>query len=311
MNWYKKLIKYAEVRYLYHGTSLNNLSSILSEGLVNYKKKIYDNNFENENKLRSLESYTGTYLTENLQIAISSGKTASYKYDIKDNEIVIAVVKIEDTSPNILIDEDLVINPSVIVNKVVKSQGLYGYAEWIKNNFPNIDIAIKKYVEEIIKKRHPGFDERVYNNLYPYIEDFIKKFVIKELSIEVENINNILYDPKSFFESYPFTKNLKVSQSVEDFRQSFDRFITKSHRFTSNMNNIHTYNVRNVNNISYKGKNRIEVVSTLIIDRYSTEYTKINIKYNNNDNALQKYIQDVKKLYGNKIILGENVNELV
>jgi len=47
-NWYKKthIIKTAAVKYLYHGTGVQNLSTILSEGLNADADKLYDNEME-------------------------------------------------------------------------------------------------------------------------------------------------------------------------------------------------------------------------------------------------------------------------
>ena len=47
MNWYKKNIKTASVLYLYHGTGIQNLNTILSQGLNPEADKLYNEDFDN------------------------------------------------------------------------------------------------------------------------------------------------------------------------------------------------------------------------------------------------------------------------
>jgi len=52
--------------YMYHGTGIQNMSSVLSEGLVPGKELLYDNELD----YNSIRSYGGSYLTNNLVTAL-------------------------------------------------------------------------------------------------------------------------------------------------------------------------------------------------------------------------------------------------
>jgi RNA:NAD 2'-phosphotransferase (TPT1/KptA family) len=88
MSWYK-LVKLAAVEYLYHGTSISNLPSVLSEGLNTQHGLAYDRALD----YNTIRTYGGVYFTTNLVTAISSARNAneSKKLDrLADKCIVVA-----------------------------------------------------------------------------------------------------------------------------------------------------------------------------------------------------------------------------
>ena len=205
MNWYKKIIKFASIKYLYHGTSINNLNSVLSEGLNTSHGTVYDETWQNEREERSLESYGGIYLTDNLRTALMAGFTAADKNKVETQKSVIAIVQIEDTTPSILIDEDLLASPHFAIYQVAgEPSHPVNLAEWITNNFPNIEQAVNHYVGQL-NRRGRISDKRFLEGIIPYIPNLLKTYAIQQLTIA---INKEDWGTSTLLHSYPELKNL-------------------------------------------------------------------------------------------------------
>ena len=117
MNWY--LEKFAAIEYMYHGAGIQNLSSILSEGL----RANAPLNYEEEIDYNSVRSYGGVYLTDNFMTARHSGRKSSEKQDQQSKQFVLVIAQIETKTPHIVLDEDLLSSPSWIIDKRFRGRG--------------------------------------------------------------------------------------------------------------------------------------------------------------------------------------------
>ena len=113
MNWLQKV---AGIELMYHGTIADKLKSILSEGLNTHHETVWDEEKGRRQHDRSLQSYGGTYFTNNFMSAVSAGGNAADKF--VDNRIDrgIVVAQLELRTPSILVDEDQLPNPLRAIN---------------------------------------------------------------------------------------------------------------------------------------------------------------------------------------------------
>ncbi len=321
MSWYKKIIKTASIRYLYHGSSVNNLESILSEGLNNEHSSVYDETYHNEKGERSLESYGGVYLTDNLRTALMAGSTASEKNKVDTDTSVIAIIQIEDTSPSVLLDEDLLSDPHHSISEVTGMNPV-GLTEWVINGFPNIENAVDSYLQNLSSERTQITDNRFLQGIRPYVYNLLKTYAIQKLAIA---INNEDWGTSQLKNSYPELAGLigygfpekanipDISTAVQNYRNANALFMQKAKRLTEFMNSNFQNNMRATEPLSYRGKNRIVLISTYTRLPYNStegEYAGYNyiikILYMSNDNVINKYISDIKTKYSNRFLMTYN-----
>ena len=308
MNWYKKIIKTSSIRYLYHGTSINNLNSILSEGLNSYHGAIYDETFQNVRKKRSLESYGGVYLTDNLRTALMSGFTAAEKNKVETKTSVIAIVQIEDKTPSVLIDEDLLNNPYHAIYQVAGDPSIpIKLVEWITNNFPNIEIAVDFYLQGLSSGRTQINNDKFLQGIKPYVYNLLKTYAIQQLTIA---FNNEDWGTTTLKYNYPQLENLPdMTTAIQNFRNAASIFMQKANRLTTFINDSFQNNMRITEPISFRGKNKIVLISTFNRNDKASDYNySINITYLSNPNILKQYINDIKEKYSDSFNMKHNGN---
>ena len=317
MNWYKKIIKLASIRYLYHGTSIDNLQSILSEGLNTSHGTVYDETFQNERGERSVESYGGIYLTDNLRTALMAGFTAAEKNKVKTSTSVLAIVQIEDRTPSVLLDEDLLANP---YNAVRQAGGNPEYpralTEWILNDFPNIEEGVDFYLRDLSSGRTTINSDIFLQGIRPYVYDVLKTYAIQRLAIA---LNNESWGTINLKQNYPLENLPDMGTAIQNYRNSSSLFMQKAHRLTTSMDDMYQNNMRAMEPLSYRGKNKIVLVSTF--DRMPSDMRErekqykgysyvIKIIYISNNEVLNQYINDIKTQYSDNILVVYNNNIL-
>ncbi len=308
MNWYKKIIKFAAVRYMYHGTSINNLESILSEGLNTSHGSVYDETFQNERGERPIESYGGIYFTDNLRTALMAGFTAAEKNKIETQKSVLVIAQLEDKTPSILIDEDLLANPYWAVYEAAGNiDDPVVLEEWIINNFPNIEQGVNRFLKSLSSRRTQITDERFLENLRPYIPELLKNYAIQQLTIA---LNKEDWGTSTLKYNYPELEKLPdMGITIQNYRNSVSLFIQKANRLTEFMKDTFENNMRATEPISYRGKNKILLVSTINReDRDSDYYNVIDIQYLSDQNVLRQYINDIKEKYSDNFLMRYNEN---
>ena len=126
------------IGHYYHGTNSISAERILKEGFdPNPQKKVWDES-------SSLESYYGTYFTNNLLTAISSGRRAVEK---NGGEIAIFEVEIEKTEG--LFDEDEFPSP---LRSMDKSSGFLINDYYAKHYLKDPNEAVQEYVSKAAER---------------------------------------------------------------------------------------------------------------------------------------------------------------
>ena len=92
------IVRFAARELFYHGTSIANLKSILSEGLAGSHRKVW----ETDTDERSRASFGGTYFTRNFTTATSSAGRAneSFTGNYGDDKVIV-VARLETRTPGI------------------------------------------------------------------------------------------------------------------------------------------------------------------------------------------------------------------
>ncbi len=308
MNWYKKIIKFAAVRYMYHGTSINNLESILSEGLNTSHGSVYDETFQNERGERSVESYRGVYFTDNLRTALMAGFTAAEKNKVETQKSVLVIAQLEDKTPSILIDEDLLTNPYwAVYESAGNIDAPVVLVEWIINNFPNMEQGVNRFLKDLSSRRTQITDERFLENLRPYIPELLKNYAIQQLTIA---LNKEAWGTSTLKYNYPELEKLPdMDTAIQNYRNSESLFMQKANRLTTFMKDTFENNMRITEPISYRGKNKILLVSTINRENRDSDYYNIvNIQYLSDQNVLQQYINNIKEKYSDNFLMIYNEN---
>ena len=316
MNWYKKaqLIKIAATKYLYHGTGIQNLSTILSEGLKADADKLYDNEIEHG----SIQTYGGAYLTDNIMTALSSAGKSSDLSDSKDTCLV--TVKIEDSTPHIVLDEDNFHSPAFAIagantyDICATNWSPDNLAYFILNSLPSmIDDITNNYLQNFKKMRHEDSDQRIFDALIPYAKNVIETYCYSSLAAQVNNYfqGTLEYKKKYFEEKYPQFIGIDEATAASEYRSAHDTLIQKSHRLTSDMESQFSANVRSMENISYRGKNKIVMVSSISEKGLKSKYyTEADVLYLSDNSCLDQFINDITERLGRSLIVRYNNNVL-
>ena len=315
MNWYKN-IKLASVQYMYHGTGIQNLNSVLSEGLNSQHNLLYDEDLD----FGSIRSYGGVYLTDNLMTAARSASQSNEKFDNKSGQLLIIMTQIETRTPHILLDEDKFPEPGVSINKSLSFLSSASNAEMLAYFFVNelpqkIDDIATQYLEDI-SEQNDIQDWKFLNNLRSYIIPAIRAYVVRLLAnrIDREQKGEYAYGLgdasgfESFFEQYPQFRDLTMQGAEQEWRNANDNLIHKAHRWvdlTDSFGIKGRTNVRSMESITYRGKNKIVLVAVMKKNQLNSQYyMEVDIIYMIDDNnAIDKLIIDIQDRYSQDLII--------
>lgn len=177
-NKFYQLAKRAKQKpiYMYHGTSYDNLQSILSQGLIsNPINKVWQTDDAASFLFPSRTSVGGIYFTKNILTAISSASNASKGKHSKDGIIVIAEIK-----PNsLLADEDVLPSslsqvrmPNAAPHEMISCY-LWGYLHVDPTN-PDLISAQDLYINICIQRIKESLKINEAQDLHPKLERRLK-----------------------------------------------------------------------------------------------------------------------------------------
>lgn len=283
------LTKLASVELMYHGTSDALTQKILSEGLAPNRDLVWDSE-RAESDQRSRESYGGIYFTNNFMTAWGAARTATEQFG---GGRLMTISQLELRSDSLLQDEDQQNNPLGSFNKVLGvNANDYFYMQWAANDFYNLDQITDKYLDEISLdprsgEPKPGFeDPRQREALVPYVTDFIKASVMREIAIAVEQERGSQFPTLKY--KYPQFQEMQVSEAEADYRQASSALMEKTRFMTNNVKRF-MHNVRSMEPVSFKGRNKVVLVAKIHEDTYDSDTrtrSYIDGKYNDDAEIL-------------------------
>ena len=304
MNWYK-ITKFDSVLYMYHGTGIQNLSSILSQGLNEEHGLLFDDPL----KPNSIRSYGGIYLTNNIVTAASSGRKSSRKIEGRESGPVDAWVwvgiKVESRTPHFVSDEDQMLNPMTIFNNfsTYHINLAYYIANTLESELPSL---VEKYLT-FYKNFKKITDEQFLENLKPYVPDLIKTALLRKLAEEMSSYfqgSSGLYYQRQFEREFPQFAGLNEAEMEQKYRNAANLFMRKANRLTEYRESDWQTNMRSLEPISYKGKNKIIMVCKVIENGLDDSYyMEFRITYLTDTNILNKMISDATERFGKNIIV--------
>ena len=319
MNWYKKIIKLAAIQYFYHGTGSQNFSTILSQGL----NEEHDLLFDNSMKYRSIRSYGGIYLTNNIVTAASSGRKSVRKKQGRESgpvdEWTLVGVKIEDKTPHIIVDEDQFFDPSVVTDDFYNLRynlNPYNIAYYITNNLENdIPSIVEKYLS-FYKEAKGISDDRFLEGIKPYINNLIRASFLRILANNI-NFEEGTYgfgyyeknEKEKFEKDFPQFSKLDEAKAETNYRNVANFVMQKANRLTEFTEKNWQTNVRSLKPISFRGKNKIIMVCKVIEnDINDPYYMEFRIVYLTDMNIIEKMINDAKERFCQNFIVEYNNN---
>jgi hypothetical protein len=320
MNWYKE-IKLASIEYFYHGTGPQNLSTILSQGLNEEHNLLFDNPI----KYRSIRSYGGIYLTNNIMTACSSGRKSARKEDGREagpvDEWTLVGVKIENKTPHIVVDEDQFFDPSVVTDDFYNmrySTNPYNIAHYITNSLENdIPSIIEKYLS-FYKEAKGISNDKFLEGIKPYIGDLIRASFLRILANNTnfeEGTSGFDYyaqeEKERLERDFPQFIGLNEAEAENNYRNVANFVMQKANRLTEFTEKDWQTNVRSLESISFRGKNKIIMVCRVIENDFKNKYhTEFKIVYLTDMNIIEKMISDAQERFGQHFTVEYNNNIL-
>ena len=270
---------------------------------------------------RSIRSYGGIYLTDNIVTAASSGRKSGRKEEGRESgpvdEWILVGVKIESKTPHIVVDEDQFFDPSVVTDDFYNlrySTNAYNLAHYISNNLENdIPSIIEKYLS-FYKKAKGISDDSFIEGVKPYIGDLIRASFLRILSNLINYVSGTVgsdyyqrNEKERFERDFPQFAGLDEAKAEANYRNVANFVMQKANRLTEFVEkNIHT-NVRSLEPISYRGKNKIIMVCRVIENNFNDPYyMEFRVVYLTDTNILQKMINDAKERFGQNFIVEYN-----
>jgi len=321
VSWLHKtsfLAKTAAVRLMYHGTSDKNLSSILSEGLNVHHETVWSEEKAKEDE-RSRASYGGIYFTNNFMTAKSAAGTAIETLGGKSRVMVMA--RLELKTPHILMDEDMLPAAQYAIDIAFRiNSNEWWLGQWYMNDFYEMDKVVDEYLR-LISIKYAEFtdspqsieslrDPRRGDFLRPYIKDFIQKSVIREIVIGIEKEEDYW---KRLERDVPPLAETTLAEAEANYRNAANTLMQKMNYLVDDPRARDRFisNVRVMEPITYRGKNRIVLVARLeeYWGREKDEMPepgykyRIVVYYNTDSKALTQLIADHHTRIGGSLIV--------
>ena len=297
------VIKIAAKQFKFHGTSGDNLQSILSEGLnFNPKRQVWSPEHTKEDQF-SRESYPGVYLTSNLVTALSSGGRAKEHLKSKSKDVVIVGVEIEDRTPSIVLDEDSIFGQSYAFQDVYHVNATSGsgwwFGSWLQYSKNEADKVARTWVEFLLERFPPLENspkdavDRV-SILAPHAIPVMIGFAEVIYASDFKRLNK--WDQQKWAEDFPNAERDHAAAQSR-YRQAMDIFLQKA-RFLVQRETRYSFNasVRVKEPISYSGVNKIVFVATISYHGLETKYYEtVKIHYMSNPAILNSFISQFKE----------------
>lgn len=319
MNWYFRHInleKFASKEIMYHGTSLKNLQSIMSQGLIpSPKKRVWQEDPEASSRTMSRKSFEGIYLTNNFMTAKSSATRASGASD----GLIIAV---QAETRSLALDED---------NLVYSFQHSLSnlYEGYIMNEY----LTQSAYIEYKLGKIDDKFDKVADNFLThilrsveeprrSHVKDATKSLVIEIMkSLLIRQVSYILkevggYGANRFrYEMEEAGLDINDIPSIDAIEIQTRKLIDQATRkfallATNKRLDSFQETARSLTPIGFSGANKILCVMSFEVNRADPKertYT-LTFHYSSSPAVEQKLLSDWKQYQGYKFTLGTATN---
>lgn len=267
--------------YMYHGTGLKNLQSILSQGLViNPKEKVWGEDPYSSFNFPSRVSVGGTYFTKNLMTAISSSRNANKD---KKNDIIVIMAQLMPGS--LLADEDSL--PSAISQIRMpdaaphESISCYLWADLhLDPNNADLLSAKKLYVNNCLDRIDQELEHNRAKKMHPSLKERMSEIFTDGFSIalqrQVSHIDDYHY--KRCIETAlgrdQFINQPSKSESEQKYSEYLDK-ITRALRILALSEISAPYGIKPArieHDIGYSGKNKIIAIFRISAAMGNKEY---------------------------------------
>jgi len=306
---FNKLAK-AKPVYLYHGTNKDNLSSILSQGLIpEPKERAWQEDPHASWHSPSRKSLPGIYLTDNLMTAISA--THHGRFEKRKSNPVIIIVQVQPQS--LLMDEDKlysvddIVFPGYNVNEYVAVEL---YLEWMtKENSKFVQEARNEYIKNSLSSILYRAKEK---QLHPKLEEELRKILESgfyvALTRKIVHIDEKYYINlasrynKDFYHNAP--KRPSIAEAEILFKTYQDKLskLLKIFARPANLEDLWNFTARSIEPIRFSKSNRIIAIFEEIREENYHE-NRLKLIYPNRleeipKEAYDKFVNDWTKSVG-------------
>jgi hypothetical protein len=281
---------YCSKRTFYHGTSAKNLRRILKVGLVpagtEGAQRVYDEPEVGKNEIRSIRTFGGVYLTTSLSDADDYARKSVGEFEA----FAIVKVQLEDHTPGVLLDEDVLEAEILDLTSIRGAFDLFRshrsdwariVAPFLGSNKTREFIPLKNYpavVQAILTHKDNFLAQRLVARISQISPRMFKSFrhlgaeVLHAADMAVKRYVIHLLD-SSFARNQPRSKKPEVLQdSFRLMQEAFDKFLSYG-RATGEDTKSQYQRIRFPGPITYRGSTRIlSVVSVTPEENLEKEY---------------------------------------
>ena len=291
------IVRYAARELFYHGTSIANLKSILSEGLAGGHKKVW----ETDTTERSQASFGGTYFTRNFMTAAGSAGRANELFtgNYGDDKVIV-VARLETRTPGIKIDEDELTDPGWAIGDALGlNMNAYAYMSLADDGYRRMAGIVEKFMGQLLHRWQ--IDRRMAEHLKQYVPDMIEAYTEREIAI---GLSESEWSKTKYSSEFPAFEDFTVADKETKWRTAAERFMTKAHRLTSAKGGRYGLgdNVRIDETIAFRGANRIVLVARLADSDDPRYYQKVRIMYGDDADAVSMLLNDITTRLGENYI---------
>ena len=302
--------RFSSKEILYHGTSPDNILSILSQGLVpDPKKRVWQDDPDEGHSRVSRASFPGIYLTGNFMTAYSSAGTASRKTG-KTHSGAIVVVQAETRT--LVADEDNLVYPlqqsirsmfeGLVMNEWLERQA---YLDFLDGK---LDSHLQGATEDFLRfvtKKIPGAVrvEKIKEAVGPITKDILAALLERNMLWQIKNMadwekTKLKYEFEE--RGYDLQKLPSKEQAGRRFRDLLDLLARKLAAIVHRDDNINP-TARAIEPIRFSGANRI--LAVMEWRRSDTSPTELAFRYGAGSAAAAKLVGDWEKHIGDNYVV--------
>lgn len=297
MNW---LTKIASIQFMYHGTNIANLSTVLSQGLNTNHPKVWNQERGQRDNYHSLESYGGIYFSNNFMTAYGSASRAAHKKEDNYRAAVLVVAQLELRTPSIWLDEDQMKKPHQAMAKtfnMILEEGSNAFMWWINEGYPDLDKIIELFLQEL------GIQNQY---IIPHAEAYTKAYAKMQAALGIERSKKQeSYRYEKYEEMYP-DLDVGYQQANSEFIAVANNFAQKIHSLTNKDSEGYNHNIRVQEPVNFRGTNKIVLIASFHDVDDEKYYKEVIIHYNQSPQAIEMMINDAKKSLSHSLLIKDN-----
>ena len=303
VNWYGKqeIVKLASRELLYHGTSIDRLQSILSQGLIpDPKRRTWAEDPDASSRTISRQSFPGIYLTGNFMTAKSSATTAG-----NPRSGVIVVVQAETRT--LATDEDNLvyslqyslnhIHEDMVMNEWLMTQTFISYK--LGKLEGHFRASAADLLNFLMKKVPEPRKTKVREASIDLFSDILKALLVRTMSYMMKEYGDRWEKTKLRYQleenGLSFDDIPSAEESESSLRYLIEQATRKLSVIAEDIEDIN-YTARSITPITFRGVNKIVCVMSYSMPQNILEApTVLNFHYVSDPGSAARLLEDFQR----------------